>query len=184
MFQKQDFRDNRRQDSVILIGMPGAGKSTIGVLLAKMMAKDFIDTDVLIQLKHKKTLNDILHEQGYLALRQIEEMVLLESNFSNHVIATGGSAVYSNQGMMHLATFGPIVYLSVEQQELQRRIHNMDTRGIARAPSQSFEDVFNERRALYEHWADVTIQSRDKSQEQLVDEILIWLTDSFSTQDA
>lgn len=184
MFQKQDFRDNRRQDSVILIGMPGAGKSTIGILLAKMMAKDFIDTDLLIQLKQKKTLNDILHEQGYLALRQIEEMALLDSNFSNHVIATGGSAVYSDQGMMHLATFGPIIYLSVEQKELEKRIQNMDTRGIARAPSQSFGDVFNERKSLYERWADVTIHARDKSQEQLVDEIIIWLTDSFSTQDA
>src|SRR5690606_11672478 len=89
-------------NSVILVGMPGAGKSTIGILLAKELAKDFIDTDLLIQLQQGKTLQDIIEEQDYLALRKIEEGILLGMAHRNHVIATGGSAVYSNTGMTHL----------------------------------------------------------------------------------
>lgn len=170
--------------SLILIGMPGAGKSTIGVLLAKFTAKDFVDTDILIQLKHAKTLDAILREQGYLALRTLEEAVLLDTQLTHHIIATGGSAVYSDAAMVHLKQFGPLIYLKVSEAELLTRITNMDTRGIAAPPEHRFSDIFAERAALYERYADVTIDCDNKSQDAIVDEILLWLDDGFVTQDA
>jgi shikimate kinase len=172
------------QDSLILIGMPGAGKSTVGLLLAKTLAKDFVDTDLLIQLQQGKTLDDILREQGYLKLREYEEDVLVSACYTNHIIATGGSAVYSEKGMKHLKQFGPIVFLDVDQAELEKRIHNMDTRGIARHPSQSFTELFNERRELYLRYADVVIDGNHKTQDELVDEIIYWEAESYAERDA
>lgn len=172
------------QNSLILIGMPGAGKSTVGLLLAKTLAKDFVDTDLLIQLHAGKTLDDILREQGYLKLRELEEEVLIGSCYTNHIIATGGSSVYSEQGMKHLKQFGPIIFLDVDQPELEKRIHNMETRGIARHPSQSFTDLFKERRELYLRYADVVINGNQKTQDELVDEIIYWEAESFAERDA
>ncbi len=170
--------------SLILVGMPGAGKSTIGLLLAKHLAKDFVDTDLLIQLSAGKTLDDILREQGYLALRELEEQVLLNAQYSNHIIATGGSAVYSSAAMQHLRQFGLVVFLDVTQESLEKRIHNMDTRGIAKRPEQSFADVFHERRELYLQYADVVIDGSHKSQDELVDEIIYWEAANFAAMDA
>ena len=162
--------------SVVLIGMPGAGKSTIGVLLAKETARDFVDTDVLIQLREDKTLQDILDETDYINLRRIEEEVLLTVDLSHHVIATGGSAVYSHDGMMKLKTLGPVVYLQANLDELRRRIHNFDTRGIASKPGQSLQDLFAEREALYNKYADVVIDCNNKNQEQVIRELLAKIT--------
>lgn len=157
--------------SVILIGMPGAGKSTIGVLLAKELAKDFIDTDVLIQVREGKTLQDIMDESDYLNLRRIEEEVLLETHLPNHVIATGGSVVYGDAGMQHLKTYGPVVFLSVSLAELTRRIHNYESRGIARRPDQSFQEVFDERNALYRHYADIVVECDGLSMGQVLEQV-------------
>ena len=162
--------------SVVLIGMPGAGKSTIGVLLAKETARDFVDTDVLIQLREEKTLQDILDESDYLNLRHIEEQVLLTVDLDHHVIATGGSAVYSDQGMKKLKTLGPVVYLQSDLDELRRRIDNFDTRGIASLPGQSLADVFAERELLYNRYADLVIDCNNKNQEQVLSELVTKLT--------
>lgn len=175
---------NFYQQSLILIGMPGAGKSTLGLLLAKNLAKDFVDTDLLIQLEHRKTLQDILHQQGHMALRKHEENVLLSAHYPNHVIATGGSAVYSQAAMQHLTRFGPMVFLDVSLEELERRIHNMDNRGIARPATQSFADVFAERRPLYLRHADIVIDCTGKNMEDLVDEIIFHEANAFTTPDA
>ncbi len=175
---------NAYHQSVILIGMPGAGKSTLGLLLAKSLAKDFVDTDLLIQLEHRKTLQDILHHQGYIALREQEEKILLNAHYPNHVIATGGSAVYSEAAMHHLKQFGPIVFLDVAIDELEKRIHNMDSRGIARSADQSFTDVFAERYPLYLRYADIVINCSGKSMETLVDEIIYQEANAFTTKDA
>ena len=175
---------NPYHQSLILIGMPGAGKSTIGLLLAKSLAKDFVDTDLLIQLDQEKTLQDILHEQGYLALRQIEEQVLLKTNYPNHIIATGGSAVYSEAAMKHLTQFGPIIFLDVGPDVLQRRIHNRDTRGIACPPDQTLADIYAERRPLYLKYADIIIDCQNKTQEQLLDEIIYSEADTFIQYEA
>jgi shikimate kinase len=175
---------NAYHQSLILIGMPGAGKSTLGLLLAKSLAKDFVDTDLLIQLEHRKTLQDILHQQGYMALREQEEKVLLNAHYPNHVIATGGSAVYSEVAMHHLTQFGPIVFLDVNISELEQRIHNMDNRGIARPAGQSFTDVFAERRPLYLRYADIVIDCTGKNMEELIDEVIYQEANSFTAKDA
>lgn len=161
-----------KPQSVILIGMPGAGKSTIGVMLAKELAKDFIDTDVLIQVREGKTLQEIMDESDYLNLRRIEEEVLLETNLPNHVIATGGSVVYGDAGMQHMKKYGPVVFLNVSLPELTRRIHNYESRGIARRPDQSFQDVFDERNKLYRRYADIVIDCDGLDQGQVIAALL------------
>ncbi len=175
---------NPYHQSVILIGMPGAGKSTLGLLLAKSLAKDFVDTDLLIQLEHRKTLQDILNEQGHLALREAEEKVLLTAQYPNHIIATGGSAVYSSAAMQHLKHFGPIIFLDTPLNVLEDRIHNMDTRGIARPANQSFADVYAERRPLYLKYADIVIDCHNKSLEQLIDEVIYEEAEAFIQYEA
>ena len=144
-------------DTVVLIGMPGAGKSTIGILLAKELGLDFIDTDVNIQVREGQTLQNITDHQGYLALRSIEERVLLAEDIRGKVVSTGGSAVYSEAGMAHLKQDATVVFLDVPLAELEQRISNFNTRGIARRPDQSFEDLFEERSVLYKRYADIRI---------------------------
>lgn len=158
--------------SVILVGMPGAGKSTLGIMLAKELTKDFVDTDVLIQLREGKSLQDIIDQSDHLHLRQLEEQTLLETALTNHVIATGGSVVYSDRGMQHLKKFGPVIFLDVPLEELKQRIHNFDTRGIAMEPGQSFQNLFDERRALYLKYADRVVDCAGKNQEAVLNLLL------------
>lgn len=166
--------------SLILIGMPGAGKSTIGVMLAKELAKDFVDTDILIQSRENATLQDIMDEGGYLHLRDIEADVIMETNLKNHIIATGGSAVYSDEAMKHLAKYGPIVYLDANLDELRRRIHNYESRGIARREDQSFDDVFAERTLLYRKYADIVIDCNKSRQGQVLNDLVERLKESYA----
>ncbi len=154
--------------SISLIGMPGAGKSTIGVQLAKVTARDFVDTDLLIQLREHKPLQQIMDETDYLTLRRIEEEVLVDVDYANHIIATGGSAVYSDAGMAALKKLGPVVFLDVALDELKARIQNYETRGIAKHPSQSFAELFDERNVLYHRYADHIIHCAGKSQDEIV----------------
>lgn len=158
--------------NIVLIGMPGAGKSTIGVLLAKEAAFDFVDTDVLIQVQQGKTLQQILDESGYLYLREIEQQVLLDLQLSRHIVATGGSAVYSDTGMENLMRQGLVVFLDASLEQLQRRIHNYDSRGIARRPQQSFQDLFRERQLLYRQYAQCTIDCDNKTPNEIVQQIM------------
>jgi shikimate kinase len=160
------------KNNVVLIGMPGAGKSTNGLLLAKAMGKDFVDTDVLIQVREGKTLQQILDNSGYLQLRQIEESVLLEIDLCNTVIATGGSAVYSTNGMATLKKNGLIVYLETPLKTLKQRINDYETRGIAKHPEQSFDDLFSERCKLYSQYANITVHCDQQSPEDVVKHIL------------
>jgi len=157
--------------NIILIGMPGAGKSTLGVQLAKDSARDFIDTDVLIQLREHKTLQQIIEDSDYLHLRDIEEAVLLGLKCDNHVIATGGSAVYSSAGMAHLGSLGRIVFLDTDLLELRQRIDNYEVRGITRRPDQSFAELFTERQALYQQFADITIDCNGRSQQRILTQL-------------
>ena len=158
--------------SVVLIGMPGAGKSTVGVLLAKELGLGFVDTDLLIQLREGRTLQDILDASDYLNLRRIEEEVLLETDCRDEVIATGGSVVYSEAGMAHLKRCGPAVYLDVPLDELRQRIHNYETRGIARRPDQSFAELFAERTALYRRHADLVVPCAGLGPGEVVEAVL------------
>jgi shikimate kinase len=161
----------KKHQNITLIGMPGAGKSTIGIILAKVLAFDFLDTDILIQLNRQKSLQQILDESDHLHLRKIEEEEILTINVVNHVIATGGSAVYSEKAMAHLRSISLIVFLKVAYEELNRRIHNFDTRGIAKAKNQSFLDLFNERQILYEKHTDILFDCKDLDQDRIAGEI-------------
>lgn len=146
-----------RFSNLVLIGMPGSGKSTIGVILAKKTSRDFVDTDLLIQISEERSLQDIVDRDGYAALRKIEERVLLDLRVRNHVVATGGSAVYSDQAMAHLKSEGLVVFLDVDLATLESRIPDFSTRGLAKRPEQSLTELFDERFGLYTKHADLTI---------------------------
>ncbi len=143
--------------NLVLIGMPGSGKSTVGVILAKKTSRDFVDTDLLIQRSQGRKLQDIVDKDGYVALRRIEGRVLLDLCVRDHVIATGGSAVYSDQAMAHLKSDGLAIFLDVDLATLESRIPDFSTRGLAKRPDQSLSELFDERVALYAKHADITI---------------------------
>ena len=158
--------------NIVLIGMPGSGKSTVGVILAKLTSRNFIDTDVLIQTKQGRSLQNIVDRQGYLALRAIEERALLDLNCRDHVIATGGSAVYSQSAMAHLKSSGIVVFLNVSLDTLISRVHDFETRGLAKRPDQSMTDLFAERSSLYRQYADITIECLTFSHEEVCARII------------
>ena len=158
--------------SVVLIGMPGAGKSTVGILLAKEMGLDFVDTDISIQVRESKTLQQITDQSGYLVLRDIEEQVLLAENIIGKVVSAGGSAVYSEAGMAHLAQDSVVVFLDVPLATLEARISNFSSRGIARHPGQSFDDLFAERSVLYHRYANICVDCSALSIDDVLQKIL------------
>jgi shikimate kinase len=160
-------RSKNQKSNVVLIGMPGSGKSTVGVILAKQTSRDFVDTDVLIQTSEQRALQDIVDSCGYQVLREIEERVLLGLRCRNHVIATGGSAVYSHAAMEHLRSSGVVVFLRVDVRTLESRIPDMGTRGIAKRPDQSFADLFRERSILYSKYADDEVECVGRTHEQV-----------------
>jgi shikimate kinase len=155
------------RSNLILIGMPGSGKSTVGVVLAKQTARDFIDTDVTIQTSEGRSLQDIVDRDGYMALRRLEEETLLRISLRNHVIATGGSAVYSEAAMIHLKSDGFVVFLDVDLPTLKKRIHDFGTRGLAKSPGQSLDDLYKERLPLYRQYADLVVECGNLSHEEV-----------------
>ena len=159
-------------ENIILIGMPGAGKSTLGVGLAKAVGYDFIDTDLLIQRQAGMTLGDYLHNHGYQALRRLEAEVIQGLDSTSTVIATGGSAVYSNEAMYHLKASGYVVYLQCTIDVLDGRIASMSDRGIAAPSGQTLADVQAERIPRYEHFADLTVEVSRHDMEQALVNIL------------
>ena len=158
--------------NIALIGMPGAGKSTVGVLLAKLVGLGFVDTDLEIQQREGASLQAILEAQGYKVLRDIEAAVLAPVLLPGRVIATGGSAVYDSASMQRLAVAGPIVYLQADLETVQARVKLQPLRGIASPQGQSLKDVFLERTRLYERYADVIVAVRSHSPQQLAEEIV------------
>ena len=160
------------KSNIVLIGMPGAGKSTVGVILAKLTSRDFIDTDVLIQISQGRLLQDIVDTEGYLALRKIEEDILLSLHCGHHVIATGGSAVYSHVAMEHLKSNGFVVFLDVYLSTLESRVRDFDTRGLAKRPDQTLYELFEERIVLYRKYADITVDCAGLSQEEVCTQII------------
>ncbi|TBW49840.1 shikimate kinase [Marinobacter halodurans] len=158
--------------NIVLIGMPGSGKSTVGVLLAKRTAMEFIDTDLLIQSAEGKTLQEIVDGTGYQALRHIEERVLCDLHASGAVISTGGSAVYSEAAMSHLKTNGRVVFLDVSLSTVQHRIGDYSLRGISKRPDQTIEELFAERNALYRRYADIIVDCDALNQEEACQAVL------------
>lgn len=147
--------------NITLIGMPGAGKSTAGIVLAKVMGYDFIDSDLLIQRKADRLLWEILEEDGIDAFTRLEEEIINRIQVHNSVISTGGSAVYSEKSMIHLKNISTVVYLKVSYKGLKKRLGDMDRRGVVLRPGQSLKDLYRERVPLYEKYADYTISSED-----------------------
>jgi len=144
--------------AVVLIGMPGAGKSTVGVLLAKRLGLRFVDTDLLIQERAGRQLQEILDAAGYGELRRLEEEAILALEARAAVVATGGSAVYSERAMGHLGGSGVLIYLKASPDVLAARIDDFGRRGVANPGNQSFEEIFRERAPLYERWADLVVE--------------------------
>jgi len=157
--------------NIILTGMPGAGKSSIGVILAKAVKKPFIDTDLLIQQQENRYLQDIINNDGLEAFIKIEENIILGIKTENHIIATGGSVIYSKAAMEHLKSNGVIVYLDLKLFSIQRRIKNVKTRGIVLKSGQTLESLYKERTPLYKGFADIVIDCSHKHIENIVDEI-------------
>ena len=160
------------RSNIVLVGMPGSGKSTVGVVLAKMMSFVFVDTDLLIQSSQNRSLQDIVDKDGHAALKKIEEDVLLSLDVQRHVIATGGSAVYSERAMAHLKAMSTVIFLDADLSTLEERIQNFDTRGLAKRPDQSFADLFAEREPLYRKVADITLNCSGLTQEEVCSRIL------------
>lgn len=163
-----DAENNQdRRSNLILIGMPGAGKSTVGVVLAKRLGFHFIDTDLVIQAQEKCRLQEIIDQRGTEAFRQIEEQILLGLYTERAIIATGGSVIYSREGIEALGRTGYQVYLQVPLDELEQRIADMGQRGLVMASGQSFSQLYAERTPLYQRYADLIVPCANCNAEQV-----------------
>lgn len=158
--------------NVILIGMPGVGKSTIGVLLAKKLGYEFIDSDLLIQSREKRLLKDIIAEEGLDGFLEIEADVNASVEIENVVLATGGSVVYKERAMKHLKKIGTVVYLKVSYEELEKRLGNLKERGVALKEGQTLKDLCDERCPLYEKYADIIVDEEKLGLDETLDKVL------------
>lgn len=146
-------------NNIILIGMPGCGKSTVGVVLAKTLGYRFVDSDLLIQEKTGKLLHQIIEDEGLDGFNKIEEDVNASINLTSAVIATGGSAVYGQRAMEHLKEIGTVVYLRSSLETLEERLGDLNERGVSIKEGMTLKDLFDERRPLYEKYADITVDT-------------------------
>lgn len=159
-------------DNIILIGMPGSGKSTCGVLAAKALLKNFFDTDLLLQNIEGKRLQEIIDENGIKYFNNAEENAILSLDIRGAVIATGGSVVYSEKAMEHLKKLGRVIYLHLDYDTMADRIKNITTRGVVLKEGHTLLDMYNERLSLYEKYADETLICDNLSVEDVVTSIV------------
>lgn len=160
------------KNNIVLIGMPGAGKSTIGVLLAKSINYQFIDTDLIIQSQNGSKLYEIINEKGIDEFLKIENDTLAGVNVEKSVIATGGSAIFGEEAMTHLKSIGYIVYIRLSCEEIERRINNIKTRGIAMSKGKTISDIYGDRTPLYEKYADIIVDCENTTIEDCVEMIM------------
>lgn len=158
--------------NIILIGMPGAGKSTVGVLLAKSTLRSFVDTDLLIQQKYGKSLCEIIEKEGTDRFLVIENDVISAADYDCCVVATGGSAVYGDEAMKKLSRDAAVVYLKLPVSEIRKRISDIHSRGVAVKDGVTLEELYTQRKPLYEKYADVTVDCTGLSAEQCVEKII------------
>lgn len=159
-------------NNIILIGMAGVGKSTIGVLLARALRRDFIDVDIRIQQAEGRKLQDIIDSEGGDAFLAVEARHVQTLKADNAVISTGGSVVHSPAAMAHLKSLGTVVLLEAPLDLLQRRVHNADTRGLVMMGAQNFEELYELRKEMYRRYADVTVSCAERSHDEVVDAVL------------
>ena len=158
--------------NIVLTGMPAVGKSTVGILLAKRIGYNFIDTDILIQSEEKQTLAEIIADTGVKQFLILEQNYLLSVNCEQYVIATGGSAVYSKKGMEHLSENGIIIYLEIGLDNLKNRLSALDSRGVIRSPGQDITSLYMERASLYNRFADIKIECGCLTPDKVLSKIL------------
>lgn len=163
---------NKGKNNIILIGMPGVGKSTVGVILAKELGMQFVDSDLLIQKRENKLLKQIIEEKGTDGFIAVENEVNASIAAENTVIATGGSVVYGKEAMDHLKKIGRIIYLKASYSCLDKRLHNLKGRGVVLREGQTLWDIYQERTVLYEKYADLIIDEDDKGIEETLQEVL------------
>lgn len=158
--------------NIILIGMPGAGKSTVGVVLAKKLGFSFLDSDLLIQEREKMLLHEIIEQKGLERFNHIEDEVNASIETMHTVIATGGSVVYGEKAMLHLKSIGKVIYLKLDCEELGQRLGDLEKRGVSIRPGMTLKELYRERTPLYEKYADSTVDCSGKSIREIVHEIV------------
>ncbi len=159
------------KNNIILIGMPGSGKSTLGVVLAKKIGYSFIDSDIVIQDTYKKTLEQLIEENGDTGFIKIENDVNCLISPEHTIIATGGSAVYGSGAMKHLKEIGTVVYLRVSEMDLNERLGSLKERGVVSNGKTTVKEIFEDRKALYEKYADITVDLEGKTLRESVEEL-------------
>lgn len=158
--------------NIILIGMPAVGKSTVGVVIAKRLGYDFIDTDLLIQKQEKRLLKDIIATEGNERFLEIENQVNRDLDAEYAVISPGGSVIYCEEAMQHYKQIGTIIYLQAPYEEIEKRIHNVESRGIVLREGKTLKDVYEERSILFETYADYTISEEGIGLGETIEKIL------------
>jgi shikimate kinase len=158
--------------NIVIIGMPSAGKSTVGVILAKTLGMNFTDTDIVIQENTGRLLQEIINSDGIDAFLKIEESTILSLNVTSSVIATGGSVVLSDKSMDYLKKDGLVIYFNIVFEEMVQRLNNITTRGIVLAEGQNLLDLYNERIPLYEKYADITIDCSKEDVEDIIKKVI------------
>lgn len=160
------------KSNIVLIGMPGVGKSTIGVILAKILAYHFLDSDLVIQEREGRRLHQIISEEGTDGFLKIENDVNASLNVDKTIIATGGSAIYGKEAMEHLKEIGEVVYLKADYETIEKRLGNLEKRGVALKNGQTLKDLYEERTKLYELYADVTVDEKGLGTEETIGAVL------------
>lgn len=158
-------------NNIVLIGMPGAGKSTVGVVLAKHLGCRFVDSDIVIQEKTGLLLHEIIEKQGLDGFLKVENEINAALEARRSIIATGGSVIYGKEAMRHLKVMGKVVYLKLSYQSIERRLGDLNERGVAVREGQSLLDLYNERVPYYEQYADIILDCEDKMIQDIVAEI-------------
>jgi shikimate kinase len=164
------------KNNIVLIGMPGVGKSTIGVILAKQLGYEFVDSDLIIQRKENRLLHEIIEQEGVDGFIEVENGVNASLCVEKSVIATGGSAVYGREAMEHLKNIGRIVYLQLSYEALEKRLGNLKGRGVVLRDGQTLKDIYEERSMLYKKYADIIVNEEDLDIEKTLQKIIECIT--------
>lgn len=159
-------------NNIILIGMPASGKSTVGVVVAKRLGYEFVDTDLLIQKQEKRLLKEIIAQEGNDGFLKIENQVNRDLKVDRAVVSPGGSVVYCEEAMEHFKEIGTVVYLKAPFEEINRRISNAKNRGVVLKDGQTLKDLYEERVKLFEKYADLTVEEDGSSLEETIDKVL------------